>query len=161
MSSIYDFTLTSIEGKPMPLADYRGKVLLLVNVASACGLTPQYNGLQKLYSNKQSDGLVVIGLPCNQFGAQEPGTEPEIQNFCSTKFSVTFPLTSKIDVNGARRHPLYDFLAGKNAKFPGDITWNFEKFLIGRNGDVLARFEPKQGPMNEELRAAINTALAV
>lgn len=160
MSSIYDFTLTAIDGKPMPLSAYQGKVLLLVNVASACGLTPQYNGLQKLYSNKQSEGLVVVGVPCNQFGAQEPGTESEIQNFCSTNFSVTFPLASKVDVNGSGRHPLYEFLAGKNAKFPGDITWNFEKFLIGRNGDVLARFEPKQGPMNEDLRSAINVALA-
>lgn len=160
MSSVYDFTLTTIDGKPMPLADYRGKVLLLVNVASACGLTPQYNGLQKLYTNKQAEGLVVIGLPCNQFGAQEPGTESEIKNFCSTTFNVTFPLSSKIEVNGSGRHPLYEFLAGKSAKFPGDITWNFEKFLIGRHGDILARFEPKQGPMNEDLRAAIHAALA-
>lgn len=144
----------------MPLSDYRGKVLLLVNVASACGLTPQYNGLQKLYDNKKADGLVIIGLPCNQFGAQEPGTEVEIRDFCSTKFNVSFPLTSKIDVNGANRHPLYEFLAGKDARFPGDITWNFEKFLIGRQGEVLQRFEPKQGPMNEELRTAINAALA-
>lgn len=160
MASLYDFELTTIDGKPLPLADYRGKVLLLVNVASACGLTPQYNGLQKLYANKQGEGLVVIGLPCNQFGAQEPGTEAEIQDFCSSQFSVTFPLTSKIEVNGSSRHPLYEFLAGENAKYSGDITWNFEKFLIGRNGAVLARFEPKQGPMNEDLRAAINTALA-
>lgn len=157
MSTIYDFTLTGIDGRPMPLSQFKGKVLLLVNVASACGLTPQYSGLQKLYANKSADGLTVIGLPCNQFGAQEPGSETEIQNFCSTKFDVTFPMTSKIEVNGANRHPLYQYLV---SKFPGDITWNFEKFLIGRNGEVLARFEPKQGPMNEELRAAINTALA-
>lgn len=157
MSSIYDFTLVDIDGKPMPLARFKGKVLLLVNVASACGLTPQYSGLQKLYANKQADGLVVIGLPCNQFGAQEPGSEAEIKNFCSTKFSVTFPMTAKIEVNGPGRHPLYTWLIGK---FPGDITWNFEKFLINRQGDVIARFEPKQGPMNEDLRAAINNALA-
>lgn len=157
MPGIYDFTMTSIDGKPMPLQQYQGKVLLLVNVASACGLTPQYSGLQKLYANKNTDGLVVIGLPCNQFGAQEPGSEAEIQNFCSTKFDVTFPMTSKIEVNGANRHPLYQYLV---KQFPGDIAWNFEKFLIGRKGEVLARFEPKQGPMNDELRAAINTALA-
>jgi glutathione peroxidase len=160
MPSVYDFTLTSIDGTPMPLSVYRGKVLLLVNVASACGLTPQYKGLQKIHENKQAEGLVVIGLPCNQFGGQEPGSESDIQNFCSTTFQVTFPLTSKIEVNGPRRHPLYEFLAGPQAKFPGDITWNFEKFLVGRQGDVLARFEPKQGPMNEVLRAAINTALS-
>jgi glutathione peroxidase len=156
MTTVYDFTLTDISGKPMPLSQFKGKVMLLVNVASACGLTPQYNGLQKLYTNKNAEGLVVIGLPCNQFGAQEPGSETEIQNFCSTKFNVTFPMTAKIEVNGANRHPLYQFLV---SKFPGDITWNFEKFLVGRDGAVLARFEPKQGPMNEDLRAAINTAL--
>ena len=157
MTSVYDFNLTTIDGKPMPLSQYRGKVLLLVNVASACGLTPQYNGLQKIHANKSAEGFSVIGLPCNQFGAQEPGSEAEIQQFCSTQFNVTFPMTSKIEVNGANRHPLYQHLL---KKFPGDITWNFEKFLIGRNGDVLARFEPKQGPMNEDLRAAINAALS-
>lgn len=159
MTSLYDFTLTTIDGKPMPLSAYRGKVLLLVNVASACGLTPQYKGLQKMYENRQAEGLVIIGLPCNQFGAQEPGSETDIQNFCSTQFNVTFPLTSKIEVNGGNRHPLYAFLAGPQATFPGDITWNFEKFLIGRQGEVRARFEPKQGPMNEDLRAALNAAL--
>jgi glutathione peroxidase len=160
MTTIYDFTLTGIDGKTLPLSQFKGKVMLLVNVASACGLTPQYSGLQKLYANKNTEGLVVLGLPCNQFGAQEPGSEAEIQNFCTTKFDVTFPMTSKIEVNGPARHPLYIFLAGDHAKFPGDITWNFEKFLIARNGEVLARFEPKQGPMNEELRAAINMALS-
>lgn len=157
MKNIYDFTLTSIDGSAFPLSDFKGKVVLLVNVASACGLTPQYSGLQKMYANKQQEGLVVIGLPCNQFGAQEPGTEAEIKNFCSTKFNVTFPMTSKIEVNGANRHPLYQHLL---EKFPGDITWNFEKFLVNRQGEVIARFEPKQGPMNEDLRAAINNALA-
>ena len=157
MTNLYDFTLTAIDGKPLPLSQFKGKVLLLVNVASACGLTPQYNGLQKLHANKNAEGFSVMGLPCNQFGAQEPGSEAEIQNFCSTQFNVTFPMTSKIEVNGANRHPLYQYLL---EKFPGDITWNFEKFLINRNGDVIARFEPKQGPMNEDLRAAINTALA-
>jgi len=157
MTNVYDFSLTTIDGKPMPLSQYKGKVLLLVNVASACGLTPQYTGLQKIYANKSAEGFSVIGLPCNQFGAQEPGSEAEIQNFCSTKFNVTFPMTSKIEVNGNHRHPLYKHLL---EKFPGDITWNFEKFVIGKNGEVLARFEPKQGPMNEDLRAAINAALA-
>ena len=122
-----------------------------------CSLIP---GLQKLYANKNNDGLVIIGLPCNQFGAQEPGSEKEIQSFCSTTFAVTFPMTAKIEVNGANKHPLYEFLTGSNAKFPGVITWNFEKFLIDRNGDVIARFEPKQGPMNDDLRDAINNALA-
>jgi len=157
MSTIYDFTMTDIDGKPMPLSQFKGKVLLLVNVASACGLTPQYSGLQKMYANKSAEGFSVVGFPCNQFGAQEPGSEAEIQNFCSTKFNVTFPMTSKIEVNGTNRHPLYKHLL---EKFPGDITWNFEKFLIGKSGEVLARFEPKQGPMNEDLRAAINAALA-
>ena len=157
MASVYDYTLNDIDGKPLPLAQFKGKVLLLVNVASACGLTPQYNGLQKIYANKQPEGLVIVGLPCNQFGAQEPGSESEIKNFCSTKFNVTFPMTSKIEVNGANRHPLYKYLL---EKIPGDISWNFEKFLVNRQGEVIARFEPKQGPMNDDLRAAINAALA-
>jgi glutathione peroxidase len=156
MTTVHDFTMTDIDGKPMPLAQFKGKVLLLVNVASACGLTPQYSGLQKIHANKSAEGFSVIGLPCNQFGAQEPGSEAEIRDFCSTKFNVTFPMTSKIEVNGPNRHPLYQYLI---SKFPGDITWNFEKFLVDRSGEVIARFEPKQGPMNEDLRAAINNAL--
>jgi glutathione peroxidase len=157
MTTVHDFTMTDIDGKPMPLSQFKGKVLLLVNVASACGLTPQYSGLQKIHANKSAEGFSVIGLPCNQFGAQEPGSEAEIRDFCSTKFSVTFPMTSKIDVNGPNRHPLYQYLT---SKFPGDIAWNFEKFLVNRNGEVIARFEPKQGPMNDDLRTAINNALA-
>ena len=160
MSTVYDFEMTSIDGDAMPLSQFEGKVLLLVNVASACGLTPQYKGLQKIHSNKSEEGFSVIGLPCNQFGAQEPGTEAEIKAFCETDFDVSFPMTSKIEVNGENRHSLYTFLADNDAKFSGDITWNFEKFLINRKGEVIARFEPQQGPMNEDLRNAIKSALA-
>src|SRR5690606_4464561 len=118
----------------------------VVNVASKCGLTPQYKKLEPLYREYQAKGFAILGLPCNQFMGQEPGTDEEIQNFCATKYDVTFPLSGKVDVNGANRNPLYTFLAGEQAKFPGDIQWNFEKFLIGKNGDVVKRFSPKVEP---------------
>ena len=158
--SIHDYQLTSIDGAPMPLSELSGKVVLLVNVASACGLTPHYKGLQALYEEFADQGLVVVGIPCNQFAAQEPGTEAEIKQFCETQYNVTFPLASKIEVNGDSRDPLYTFLSGDNAKFPGDIVWNFEKFLVGRDGEVIERFHPKTEPEDEAFRTAIENALA-
>ena len=158
-SKLYDFTMTSINGIPMPLADYQGKPVLLVNVASRCGLTPQYEGLQALYQKYQERGLVILGLPCNQFAGQEPGTESDIQQFCSMNYSVTFPMTSKIAVNGKERHPLYQWLAGDDAKYPGDISWNFEKFLIDKHGEVAARFSPRTEPEADDVIEAVERVL--
>ncbi|HEY9135788.1 MAG TPA: glutathione peroxidase [Pseudomonadales bacterium] len=159
MKKLYDFEMTAIDGQAMPLSQFEGKTVLLVNVASKCGLTPQYKGLQALYDNYKDQGLEVVGLPCNQFGGQEPGTEQEIQSFCESKYAVTFPLTSKIDVNGENRHPLYQWLAGDDAKFPGDIKWNFGKFLISSAGDVLQRFEPTVTPEDADFLKAIKSSL--
>src|SRR5580765_1633381 len=158
--SLYDIPLKDIDGKSTSLKDYRGKVLLIVNVASRCGYTPQYTGLEALQEKYKDKGLVVLGFPCNQFGGQEPGTNEEIKQFCSSKYNVTFPLFDKIDVNGAKRHPLYLALAGKESPFPGDIKWNFGKFLIGRDGQIIKRFEPKTVPAAPEVVAAIEAALA-
>lgn len=159
MSRLYDFDLVDIDGEVLHLHDYRGKPLLLVNVASKCGLTPQYEALESLYREYKDDGLVVLGLPCNQFMEQEPGTENEIKEFCSTNYQVSFPMTSKIEVNGEGRHPLYQWLAGDDAKYPGDITWNFEKFLVNKQGEVVARFEPKTVPDASEVIQAIESEL--
>ncbi len=159
MPSVHDFIVNTIEDTPLNLSEYAGKVLLLVNVASACGLTPQYKALQSLQTNYAEQGFSVLAFPCNQFGAQEPGTPAEIQEFCSTNYQISFPLMAKIEVNGASRHPLYQFLAGDNATFPGDIGWNFEKFLIGKQGEVLQRFSPKTEPESEDVIAAIKAAL--
>ena len=158
--SVFDFTVKDIKGADAPLSAYRGKVLLIVNVASKCGYTKQYAGLESLYGKYKDQGLVVLGFPCNQFGGQEPGTEAEIAEFCSLKFDVKFPLFAKIDVNGANRAPLYTFLSGENAKFPGKIGWNFNKFLVGRDGQVIARYESKVAPESEELIKAVEAALA-
>ncbi len=160
MSSFYDFSLTSIDGKALDLSQFKGNPVLVVNVASKCGLTPQYEALQKLYQEYQSDGLVVLGVPCNQFAGQEPGTPAEIKAFCSTNFNVSFPLTEKLEVNGEERHPLYQWLAGEDADYPGDITWNFEKFLIGSHGNVVARFEPKVAPDDSQVVSAIESELS-
>lgn len=159
MNSVYDFTVTDIDGEEMPLARFRGQALLLVNVASKCGTTPQYEGLQKLQERYGDKGFSVIGLPCNQFAEQEPGSEAEIKAFCTKQYGVTFPMTSKIEVNGPSRHALYEFLAGDNAAFPGDITWNFEKFLIGKNGQVVQRFSPKATPDSAEMKESIEAVL--
>lgn len=150
----------TIEGKETSLADYQGKVVLIVNTASKCGLTKQYSALEAIYDKYKAKDFVVLGFPCNDFGNQEPGTLEEIQTFCSTKFEVSFPLMEKIHVKGKDQHPLYTALTGKEGAFPGDVKWNFGKFLIGKDGKPLARFEPRQKPDSEELIAAIEKALA-
>ena len=160
MTTIYELEMSSIDGKAMPLSTFKDQVVLLVNVASKCGLTPQYSGLQQLHDQYGDQGFSVLGLPCNQFGGQEPGSEAEIVDFCATNYSVSFPMTAKIEVNGDGRHGLYDQLAGDAASFPGDITWNFEKFLVGKDGAVIQRFGPRTAPDDAELVAAIEAALA-
>ena len=147
------------DGTETSLKAYAGKVVLVVNVASRCGNTPQYAGLENLYKKFGGEGLVIIGFPCNDFGGQEPGTNAEIKEFCSTKYDVTFPLMDKIHVKGAEQCPLYAALTGPSAKFPGDVKWNFGKFLIGRDGLVLERFEPKVKPEDPKLLEAITNAL--
>jgi glutathione peroxidase len=158
--SIHDTAVKDIDGKPVNLKQYSGKVLLIVNVASRCGYTPQYKQLEAVYEKYKDQGFAVLGFPCNQFGGQEPGTNDEIKQFCSSKYSVTFPLFDKIDVNGPHRHPLYTSLAGAASPYPGDIKWNFSKFLIGRDGKILQRFESKVVPDSPEMTSAIEKALA-
>ena len=157
--SIYTISLKDIDGKSTSLKSYEGKVLLIVNVASKCGYTPQYAGLEALYEKYRDKGFVVLGFPCNQFGAQEPGTNEEIKTFCSSKYQVTFPLFDKLEVNGPGRHPLYGLLAGARSPFPGDIKWNFNKFLIGRDGKILKRFDSKVKPDSDEMIQAVEKAL--
>ena len=158
--AITEISLKDIDGKDTSLKAYHGKVVLLVNVASKCGLTPQYKALEATQQKYQALGFTVLGFPCNQFGGQEPGTNEEIKQFCSGKYNVTFPLFDKIDVNGPNRAPLYVALVGKDSPFPGDIKWNFGKFLIGRDGKIIKRFEPKTPPDASEVTAAIESALA-
>ncbi len=158
-----NFTVKTLDGKEVDLAKkYEGKVILVVNVASQCGLTPQYKPLQTLSKAYEKDGFVVLGFPCNQFSAQEPGTAEEIKEFCSSNYNVTFDMFSKIDVNGEKAAPLYKYLTGKdtNPKFAGPIGWNFEKFLIGRDGQVVARFKPPVSPDSEDVVKAIEAELA-
>ncbi len=159
MTTLYDFSLTTLGGDPLPLERFRGKVVLVVNVASRCGFTPQYGGLQGLYAEGQGDGLVVLGVPANEFGAQEPGTDAEIADFCETRFQVTFPMASKVVVKGEGQHPLYAWLTAA-ADPPGEVMWNFEKFLIGRDGRVVQRFRSDVGPGSPALREAVAAALA-
>ena len=160
-SNIYDFTLHALNGTPTPLANFRGKVMLLVNVASQCGYTPQYEGLQALYTKYKDQGLVIAGFPANNFGEQEPGTNEEIGAFCRSKYGVTFPMFAKISVLGGDKAPLYQFLTDKaaNPKTGGEIQWNFTKFLVDRNGRVIERFEPAVEPLSGELVAAVEAAL--
>jgi glutathione peroxidase len=160
--SLYDTKLAALDGTPDVLANVKGKVTLLVNVASACGLTPQYEGLQELEKKYGAQGFDVIGIPCNQFGAQEPGSPDEIATFCSTTYNVTFPMTEKIEVNGDGRHALYQELtAVADAEgHAGDIRWNFEKFLVGRDGNVIARYSPMVLPEAPEVVDSIEKALA-
>ncbi|WP_415949500.1 glutathione peroxidase [Streptomyces sp. KLOTTS4A1] len=159
--SLYDIPLRTLSGADTSLAEHKGKVALLVNVASRCGLTPQYEGLERLQKRYAERGFTVIGAPCNQFGAQEPGTAEEIETFCSTTYGVTFPLLEKLDVNGASQHPLYAELTrtADAEGEAGDIQWNFEKFLIGPSGEVLGRFRPRTEPEAGEMTAAIEAAL--
>ena len=161
MNSVHDFTLKDIDGKDTSLSKYRGKVVLLVNVASKCGLTPQYEGLQALYTKYKDRGFEILGFPANNFMGQEPGTNEEIKSFCTLKYNVTFPMFAKISVKGADIHPLYKYLTEKetNPEFGGEIKWNFNKFLVDKNGKVIARFEPKVTPENEEVTKAIEKAL--
>ena len=178
MSGLYDIPLHTLEGKPASLRDYAGKVLLVVNVASKCGLTPQYEGLEALYRARKGEGLVVLGFPANNFAGQEPGTAGEIAAFCSLTYDVTFPMFSKISVKGPDRHPLYDLLTAVRPEAEGDkglkqkllgmfgagqasdVTWNFEKFVVGRDGEVAGRFSPDTKPDDPALLAAIDQELA-
>ena len=157
--ALLDIPFKTADGKDASLRDYAGKVVLVVNVASRCGNTPQYTPLEKLYEDYSPKGLVVVGFPCNDFGAQEPGTNAEIKEFCTTKYHVTFPIFDKIHVKGPEQHPLYAALTGTGATFPGDVKWNFGKFLIGKDGTVLARFEPKIKPNDPAVIAAVEAAL--
>jgi glutathione peroxidase len=158
--SIYDIPLKDIDGHAASLSTYKGKVILIVNVASHCGFTPQYAALESVYQKYKDQGLVICGFPCNQFGAQEPGTDTEIKQFCTATYNVTFPMFDKLEVNGDNRHPLYVLLAGKDSPFPGNIHWNFTKFLIGRDGKILNRFDSKVKPDSDELTQAVEAALA-
>jgi glutathione peroxidase len=160
-SGALDFKMKSITGKEVDLAEYKGKVLLMVNVASKCGYTPQYEGLEAMYEKYQDKGLVVVGFPCNQFWWQEPGSDEQISQFCSTKYHVTFPMFSKIEVNGGSAAPLYKFLTSVETKpaKKGKISWNFEKFLVGKDGQVVARFAPGTEPDAPEVVSAIEAEL--
>jgi glutathione peroxidase len=159
--SIYDFTMKSIDGQQVSLGSYSGKVVLLVNVASKCGFTPQYAGLEALYTKYKDRGLVIVGIPANNFAQQEPGTDAEIKTFCSNKYNVTFPMMSKVSVLGDDKTPLYVFLTDKstNPQIGGDIKWNFTKFLFDRNGKPVARFEPNVTPDSPQVTSAIEAAL--
>jgi glutathione peroxidase len=159
MTTVYEFSATTIDGKPRKLADYKGKVLLVVNTASKCGFTPQYKGLEALYEKYKSKGLVVLGFPSNQFGQQEPGPDDEIAEFCEMNFGVTFPLFSKVDVNGDAAHPLFKYLTSTKKGLLGSeaIKWNFTKFLIGRDGNVVERYAPTTKP--EDLEGDIERVL--
>jgi glutathione peroxidase len=159
MTTVYDFSAKTIDGKSRKLSDYKGKVLLVVNTASKCGLTPQYKGLEALYEKYKSKGLVVLGFPSNQFGQQEPGPDDEIAEFCEMNFGVTFPLFSKVDVNGDAAHPLFKYLTSTKKGLLGSeaIKWNFTKFLIGRDGNVVERYAPTTKP--EDLEKDVERAL--
>jgi glutathione peroxidase len=161
VSTLYDIPLRTIDGSPTTLGDHRGQALLVVNVASKCGLTPQYEGLERLQQRYADRGFTVLGVPCNQFAGQEPGTAEEIQTFCSATYGVTFPLLEKTDVNGADRHPLYAELtrATDAEGEAGDITWNFEKFLVSADGEVVGRFRPRTEPEAAEVTGAIEAQL--
>jgi glutathione peroxidase len=160
--NVYEFTLNSIDGQPTPLAAYKGKIVMLVNVASRCGFTPQYAALESVYEKYKDRDFVIIGVPANNFGGQEPGSNQEIKTFCSTKYHVSFPMMSKVSVKGDDKTPLYQYLTDKSAnpQTGGDIQWNFTKFLIGPDGRALTRFEPDVTPDSPQVTAAIEKALA-
>ena len=159
MADFYGFALKSLDGTPDLLDTLRGHVTLAVNVASRCGLTPQYRGLEQLYRELKEQQFAILGLPCNQFGAQEPGSPEQIQTFCTTNYAVSFPLSEKLEVNGAGRHPLYAWLTEPDNGFPGDIEWNFEKFLIGRDGRLIGRYPPPTKPDDRGMLLEISDAL--
>ena len=154
----YDFEFHTIDGAPLPLETYRDKVVLVVNTASQCGLTPQYEGLEKLYSDYKDQGLVVLGVPCNQFAGQEPGTEAEIKDFCETKFNIDFPLTAKADVKGDTAHPFYKWAKDVLGE-PAEPVWNFHKILVGKDGKLIRAFGPRTEPLDDEVVGAIKAAL--
>ena len=158
--ALKDIPLKDIDGKETSLKAYAGKVLLIVNVASKCGNTPQYKDLEAAYEKYKEQGLVIMGFPCNDFGGQEPGTNEEVKTFCTTKYNVTFPMFDKVTVKGEDKHPLYEALTGKKGAFPGDVKWNFGKFLVGRDGKPIMRIEPKTKVDDPEVIAAIEKALA-
>jgi glutathione peroxidase len=157
-SSAHDFAFQTIDGAPLPLTTFKDKVVLVVNTASKCGLTPQYEGLEQLYADYRDQGLVVLGVPCNQFAGQEPGTEAEIKDFCETQFSVDFPLTSKVDVKGEGAHPFYKWAEGALGE-PAVPVWNFHKILIGKNGAAIRAFGPRTEPQDADMTAEIKKAL--
>lgn len=159
MSSFYDIAIARIDGAPDLLGMLRGKITLAVNVASRCGLTPQYQGLEELQRELAAENFTVVGFPCNQFAAQEPGSEAEIAAFCRTTYDVTFPLSTKLEVNGPQRHAVYRFLTSPDSGIAGDISWNFEKFLIGRDGRVLKRYPPETRPRDNGVLQDIAEAL--
>lgn len=159
MTTAHDFSFTSIEGKPLNLGDFAGKAVLVVNTASACGLTPQYKGLQELWDARKDDGLVVLGVPSNDFGAQEPGSESEVKEFCEVRYGVSFPLTAKNPVIGAEAHPLYKWIGGQTGE-AGLPKWNFHKYLIGKDGSLKGVFGSMTAPDAPEIATAIDEALA-
>ena len=158
MSSAHDISFERIDGGPLPLSTFKDKVVLVVNTASKCGLTPQYNGLEKLYSDYKDKGLVVLGVPCNQFAGQEPGTEGEIQTFCATNFGIDSPMTAKVDVKEAGRHPFYAWAQDELGE-PAVPVWNFHKILVGKDGRAIRAFGPRTEPQDDELVSAIEAAL--
>ncbi|MEP7075433.1 MAG: glutathione peroxidase [Acidobacteriota bacterium] len=162
VKNMYDFTMKNIDGADVSLGKYKKNVVMIVNTASKCGYTPQYEGLEKIYEKYKDKGFVILGFPANNFGAQEPGTETEIKEFCTLKYHVSFPMFSKISVKGEDQHPLYAYLTGKETdpQFAGDITWNFNKFLVDRQGNVVARFSSKDTPESDTVTAAIEKYLA-
>jgi glutathione peroxidase len=157
-ASAHEFAFQTIDGAPLPLTDFRDKVVLVVNTASRCGLTPQYEGLEQLYSAYKDRGLVVLGVPCNQFAGQEPGTEAEIKDFCETRFNIDFPLTAKVDVKGDAAHPFYRWAKDQLGE-PAEPVWNFHKILIGKGGEAIGAFGPRTDPMDEQVTGAIEAAL--
>jgi len=158
MTTIHDFTMTTIDGKEISLSEYKGKVLLIVNVASKCGYTPQYTDLQKLYDDYKGKPFEILGFPANNFGAQEPGSNAEIQSFCSLTYNVTFPMFSKISVKGNDKHPLYKFIT-EESDFKGDVDWNFQKYLIDKDGKVIAKFSPQTTPTSKDITSKIDRAI--
>lgn len=157
-ASAHQFTFQTIDGEPLPLTTFRDKVVLVVNTASKCGLTPQYDGLERLYSEYKDRGLVVLGVPCNQFAGQEPGTEQEIKDFCETRFAVDFPMTAKTDVKGETAHPFYKWALAELGE-PGEPVWNFHKILIGRHGEAICAFGPRTDPMDDEVTSELERVL--